>query len=196
LAIGLLQKGKTRDAENSFAVSAYSRKLIHFFASQDMKKEMIEELSFQVLNCYQKDLDYIKWLKESSSDEEWIAMREKILDSESCRTVRLDLMQEEKLYDRLMKEILNTGNISTLERYEKDLRSEFPHEIRDMYADYVRNAIGNTYNRKQYRYLVTDLRKIRRYDGGKELAVAIAATWKQEYKRRSALMDELRKAGF
>ena len=48
----------------------------------------------------------------------------------------------------------------------------------------------------QYRYLVTDLRKMRRYDGGKELAVAIAATWKQEYKRRSALMDELRKAGF
>ena len=195
-AIGLLQKGKTRDAENAFAGSAYSRKLIQFFASQDMKKDLIEELSFQVLNCYQKNLDYIKWLKESSSDEEWIAMREKILDSESCRTVRLDLMQEEKLYDRLMKEILNTGNISTLERYEKDLRSEFPHEIRDMYADYVRNAIGNTYNRKQYRYLVTDLRKMRRYDGGKELAVAIAETWKQEYKRRSALMDELRKAGF
>ena len=79
-------------------------------------------------------------------------MREKILDSETCSTVRLDLMQEEKLYDRLMKEILSTGSISTLERYEKDLRSEFPHEIRDMYADYVRGAIGNTSNRKQYRF--------------------------------------------
>lgn len=105
-------------------------------------------------------------------------------------------MREEKLYDRLMKEIVRTGSISTLERYEKDLRSGYSCEIRDMYAGYVRNAVENTSNRKQYRYLVTDLRKIRRYDGGKELAASIAASWKQEYKRRSALMDELRKAGF
>ena len=195
-AIGLLQKGKIRDADNSSAVSAYSRKLIEFYASQDMKSELIEELSFQVMHCYQKELNYINRLKGVISEEKWQIIREDILDSESCRTVRLDLMQEEKLYDRLMKEILASGSISTLERYEKDLRSGHSREIRDMYAEYVRDVVGNTSNRKQYRYLVADLRKIRRYDGGKELAASIAASWKQEYKRRSALMDELRKAGF
>lgn len=195
-AIGLLQKGKIRDADNSSAVSAYSRKLIDFYTEQDTKKELVEELTFQVLNCYQKDLNYINQLKEVNSEEEWLVIREDILDAESCSRIRLDLMQKEKLYDRLMKEILKTGSISTLERYEKDLRTEYQHEIRDMYADYVQEAVENTSTRKQYRYLVTDLRKIRRYEGGKELATSIAASWKKEYKRRTALMDELRKAGF
>lgn len=195
-AIGLLQKGKIRDADNSSSVSAYSRKLIEFYTEQDTKKELVEELSFQVLNCYQKDLNYINRLKGFITEEKWIVIREDILDAESCSTVRLDLMRQEKLYDSLMKEILKTGSITTLERFEKDLRSEYQHEIRDMYADYVRATVKNTYNRKQYRYLVTDLRKIRRYEGGKELAESIAASWKQEYKRRTALMDELRKAGF
>lgn len=195
-AIGLLQKGKIRDADNSSAVSVYSRKLIEFYASQDMKSELIEELSFQVMHCYQKELNYINRLKGAISEEKWQIIREDILEAETCDTVRLDLMREEKLFDRLMKEIVRTGSISTLERYEKDLRSGYSCEIRDMYAGYVRNAVENTSNRKQYRYLVTDLRKIRRYDGGKELAASIAASWKQEYKRRPALMDELRKAGF
>lgn len=195
-AIGLLKKGKVRDADNFFAVNAYSHKLIEFYASQEMKNELVKELSFQVMNCYQQDLNFINRLKELISDEEWLAKREDILASETCSTVRLDLMQKEKLYDRLMKEIIRSGSISTLDRYEKDLRSEYQCEIRDMYADYVRETVGKTSNRKQYQYLVNELRKVRRYDGGKELAESIAASWKQKYKRRPALMDELRKAGF
>ncbi|MBM6990730.1 MAG: SWIM zinc finger family protein [Mobilibacterium timonense] len=195
-AAGLLQKGKIRDAANSSAVSAYSRELIEFYAGQDMKKELLDELSYQVLNCYQENLRYIDRLRNIISDEEWTVMREEILGSESCRSVRFDLMHEEKLYDRLVKEILTTGSIDVLERYEKDLRPAYSHEIRDMYADHARNMIKNVSDRKQYRYVVAYLRKITRYDGGKALADSIAESWKQEYKRRPALIDEIRKAGF
>ena len=50
--------------------------------------------------------------------------------------------------------------------------------------------------RKKYKYLMPYLKKISKCDGGKVVAEDIAATWRREYKRRTAMMDELRKAGF
>ena len=40
------------------------------------------------------------------------------------------------------------------------------------------------------------LKKIRRYPGGKEKASEIAENWRGMYYRRTAMMDEMRKAGF
>ena len=40
------------------------------------------------------------------------------------------------------------------------------------------------------------LKNISKCDRGKAVAEDIAATWRGEYKRRTAMMDELRKAGF
>ena len=177
-------------------VLEYNQKKKEIYRLQGNKSAYIEQLWKLVLEQSAGNLDFYKELKAQYSEEEWLTKREELFKKLPANAHIDRMYKEEKLYDRLMKEILSTGSISTLERYEKDLRSEFPHEIRDMYADYVRGAIGNTSNRKQYRFLVTNLRKIRRYDGGKELAMAIAATWKQEYKRRPALMDELGKAGF
>ena len=51
-------------------------------------------------------------------------------------------------------------------------------------------------SRNHYRYIINDLKKVRRYEGGKELAASIAAEWRKQYYRRSAMLDELKKAGF
>lgn len=53
-----------------------------------------------------------------------------------------------------------------------------------------------TADRKAYKYLMFYLRKITKYPDGKKIARDIADCWKQDYKRRPAMMDELRKAGF
>jgi len=44
--------------------------------------------------------------------------------------------------------------------------------------------------------LIKYLRKIRFYPEGKEAAQKLAEEWRACYKRRSAMMDELTKAGF
>ena len=51
-------------------------------------------------------------------------------------------------------------------------------------------------DRNKYKSLMPYLKKITKCDGGKDVADDIAATWRREYKRRTAMMDELRKAGF
>ena len=71
-----------------------------------------------------------------------------------------------------------------------------PNEVRDTYVQYVKNGAVRTSDRKAYKYLMSYLKKITKYPDGKKIARDIADCWKQDYKRRPAMMDELRKAGF
>ena len=41
-----------------------------------------------------------------------------------------------------------------------------------------------------------NMKKIIKYSGGRKIANQIVEEWKLIYRRRSAMMDELRKAGF
>ena len=65
-----------------------------------------------------------------------------------------------------------------------------------MYVRYVQRAAEGAGQRKAYRDLMGYLKKIRRYPDGREIAEKTATVWKATYKRRPAMMDELRKAGF
>lgn len=71
-----------------------------------------------------------------------------------------------------------------------------PERVIKMYADYLNNVAAIANDRKGYRHLMSYLKKIAKCDGGKPVAEDIVVSWKQEYKHKSAMMDELRKAGF
>ena len=46
----------------------------------------------------------------------------------------------------------------------------------------------------RHRNLMPYLKRLREYPGGAESAKALAESWKTEYKRRPAMMDELKKS--
>lgn len=76
------------------------------------------------------------------------------------------------------------------------LKKKFPDRVRDMYVDYVRKHAESVCDRKAYKGLMAYMKKAAKYSGGKEIADQIAKEWKVIYRRRPAMMDELRKAGF
>lgn len=80
--------------------------------------------------------------------------------------------------------------------YTDALKKHFPNEVRDIYVQYVKKGAIQTADRKAYKYLMSYLKKITKYPNGKKIAQDIAESWRQDYKRRPAMMDELRKAGF
>ena len=84
------------------------------------------------------------------------------------------------------------------EQYKFDVYIDYltPRERRRIYSDYVKQAAEMANDRNKYKSLMPYLKKITKCDGGKAVADDIAATWRREYKRRTAMMDELRKAGF
>ena len=122
--------------------------------------------------------------------------REQILAEKRLGMIRYQLLAAEGLVERLLQELAVSGSIFALDQYEKLVKKQFPEKTRDLYIDYVKNQAVHTTNRKEYQSLIRYLKKIVKYPDGKEKVQRIAEEWRQIYKRRPAMMDELKKAGF
>lgn len=163
----------------------------------DERERLQQELEFQITTCIQGDQQFIQELKRLLPENEWNDWKTRIPQLKSCGRIRMEFLREEKMYQKMMKEIRQSSmKIYLLDLYEKDLREKYSDEIRDLYAQCVVEAAPKTTNRKEYRRLMRDLKKMLRYSGDPELAGNIAKKWKSEFSRRPAFLDELRKAGF
>jgi len=195
-AIEVLIESKELDKDWAGLVSGYSKMLIDIYESQNMQVEYKNELLYNVFSLGSDELGYIKKLKACCTGNEWGEYREKLLSDRNSWNIKYALLEDEKLYQRLFDEIKRSGQISTLEQYEETLKDEFPEEIKQLYINYVTNQAKNVADRKAYSSLAWYLRKICEYPNGEEEAIDIAESWKQAYRKRPAMMDELKKAGF
>lgn len=195
-AIRILQESKNLDQQYAGLVAEYSQELIRLFERIGNKIEYRKELEFQIFSCSQSDFMYISMLKDHCEKDEWEIYRERILASPSCLRVRYSLMESEGMLERLLQEIVQVNSVHLLDRYENTLKANFPDQLRDAYAAYVNCNAATVSNRKEYNHLVQYLKKIRKYPGGYEITADIAKSWRIFYYRRSAMMDELSKAGF
>lgn len=195
-AIEVLKESKETDKTNLRLVAEYSRSLIGIYEAADYKKEYKQELIFYVFQCMQSNLEYICKLKAVCESGEWENYREKILESDMFYQVQLELLEKEGLFERLLKEVDKMDSIYVLDMYEKILKKHFPEETRDLYIRYVLGKAQGASARNMYKDLVKYLKKIAKYPKGKAITQEIADSWKSKYKRRTAMMDELRKAGF
>lgn len=199
-AIEVLKESKKLDKEYPGLVFDYSRQLIQIYEQKLMPSEYKEELLFYVFSFMASDIQYFMKLKEICAEQEWLGYREGLLQKMQGTSSGYQLMEAEGLFQEMLQgitlEIQNAGWIGRLDEYEKLLKPKFPKEVRDAYAYYVRQAAGRVSDRKRYKELAGYLKKIKKYPDGKELAMEIAKDWRALYYRRSAMMDELRKAGF
>ena len=195
-AIAVLKESKILDADKAGLVAEYSQQLIQIYEKRNMQKEYAQELQYQVFECMQDNLEYIVKLKKLYSETEWDKQRERFLQGKTSSRIRYEFLLEEQLFERLLQEIRKNQSVYALDQYEKVLKKDLPNEVRDMYVQYVKKESTRTADRKAYKYLMSYLKKITKYPDGKKIARDIADCWKQDYKRRPAMMDELRKAGF
>lgn len=197
-AIKVLMESKERDASNTEQLKKYSEQLVDIYHKAEMKDEYIKELSYYFRSFWQYDLTYVKMLKSSIADsKQWNNIVDDIVKKNRYEDFVCKLLYEEKRYDELMSKIEQSSNkIGLLDSYEKVLRKSMPERVIKIYAVYLKNVAVMANDRKKYKYLMPYLKKISKCDGGKAVAEDIAASWKREYKRRTAMMDELRKAGF
>ncbi len=195
-AIAVLKESKKLDDNQAGLVAEYSQQLIQIYEKRNMQKEYAQELQYQVFECMQRNLEYIVKLKKLCSETEWEAQREKFLQGKTSSWIRYEFLVEEQLFERLLREIQKNNSIYALDQYEKVLKKHLPNEVRDMYVQYVKNGAVRTADRKAYKHLMSYLKKITKYPDGKKMTQDIAESWKRDYKRRPAMMEELRKAGF
>ena len=195
-AIEILEESKKLDEDNYLFMARYCKNLIELYKKVGNKKAYRKELTEFIFDSCGSDLSLIYELKEDCTPEEWLSYREKILAGEMLRETKLELLEKEGMYEELWQEIFERAELYEIDRYEKVLKKIFPERMLDLYVDYIRKNQMKVSNREQYSDLIKYLKKVTLYSGGEKKAKEIAANWRDVFKRRRAMMDELNKAGF
>lgn len=193
----LLLESKEMDAEYPKQVKQYSEQLIALYDKKGETENYRLELLYQLENYNHADLKYFLALKEAiGQDEEWENTVNQIISSNKNLYFVCQILNEEKRYKELMKKIEESNSIYLLDEYGKNLKKVLPDSVIEMYRKYILEEVQRVSDRTGYRHLMEYLKKISNISNGKEVALQIADQWKVEYRRRSAMMDELRKVGF
>ena len=191
----LLRESKEMDREWPGLVSEYSQKLIGLYEETGQMEKLLEELKFQVFQCGQSDLTYVKKLRERIPPDQWPELRERLLAGKTLYgDLREELLEQEGLYDRLMDRVAALESLPTLDRWENALRPWFPERVRDAYIQCLEAQMRLASDRKQYAAIIVYLKKLQTYPGGKD--IELAQRWRMAYPRRRSMLDELGKAGY
>ena len=192
-AIRLLKEGKSVDRNKYGLVAEYSQWLMDLYERQGQQEELLAELEYHVFTLF-GGMEMLSRLKEACTPAQWLEYRARYLSGKHIH--KLELMESEGLWERLMEAVTATGSISTLDRYEAALKNRYPDEMLEAYVHILTKEAPVVSNRKQYQELAHYLKKLKRYPGGAERAAQLAEDWRTRYSRRRAMMEELKKAGF
>lgn len=196
-AIALLIESKKLDQNRKDLLEKYSDRLIELYRNTGNIAGYIEELKYNLLNCAQTDTEFFKELKKNILDkEEWNALSDEIIEKNKGRNSVYAFLNEENRYDQMMDMLEASQNIFVMDKYAKILSKNVPDRVVNFYTEYVVSEMKRVSDRKHYRYLVKYLKTMSFCPNGKEKAKMIAEKWKTEYRRRTALMEELKKAGY
>ena len=193
-AIRLLKEGKSADRDKCGLVAEYSQWLMDLYERQGQQDELLAELEYHVFTLSSGGMEMLIRLKKVCTPVQWIEYRERYLSGQKIH--KLELMEYEGLWERLMEAVAATDRLSILDRYEAALKKRYPGEMLEAYARILMKEAAAVSNRKQYQELARYLKKIKRYPGGAECAARLAEDWRIRYSRRRAMMEELETAGF
>ena len=189
----MLKEGKDKGKDLPGLLIYYSMKLKDLYKEIGEKHLYEEELWSLVLDYNAGDVELYKELKSIYTEEEWLEKREIIFSKLSPYSGIDKLYEMEGLYDRLIDLVMSSYGLYMLMEYEEILKDIYPKELLKKYEYTVKDMATKTTSRTRYREIVSILRRMEKYPGGKELVLEITNDWKSRYKNRTAMMDELSK---
>lgn len=192
-AIELLDEGISEDKEYRGLVSDYSRKKRDIYLLAGNKAAYIEQLWTLVLKTDVGDMEFYRELKGQYSDTEWSEQREKIFGMLPKYTNKAEYYKEEKLYDRLLECVLKSNGLYMLEQYETVLKKNYPEQLLNKYKTELYKMSVISGNRKHYSNMVAIMRRMKKISGGTKIVGQITEEWREKYRNRPAMMDELNK---
>jgi hypothetical protein len=105
--------------------------------------------------------------------------------------VRISVSIEDR-YDLIMDNA-EPDNEYVIDAYGKKLFGMYPDRCLKVLANAADRQARTSKNRRDYKYIARTLKKIATRPGGRELAAELAAKFRAQYPRRSAMIDELKR---
>ena len=190
-AIEILNESKKIDAGLRGLVHDYSIKLKELYKLVGDDTAYKDEL-WKLISDYDKgNLNIFRELKSLYTDVEWEIKRQIIFDNYKNYYGIEKLYLEEKMYEKLLKVVVDSSGLYSLTEYEEVLKPMYEKELLDKYEREVRSMAYRTSDRKYYKQIVEVLERMQKYEEGKDLVRNIAADWRWVYKNRRAMMEEL-----
>ncbi len=155
-----------------------------------------DELWKLILDYDKGNLNIFRELKSLYPADEWEVKRQIIFDNYKDYYGIEKLYLEEKMYEKLLKAVIDSAGLYLLTEYEKVLKPIYEKELLDKYEREVRSMAYRTSDRKFYKQIVSVLERMEKYEEGKELVRNITADWRWIYKNRRAMMEELGRLKF
>lgn len=191
-AVHLLQESKRLDAQFRGLVSDYSQQLRDIYRSQGQDDKVREELLEMIFYTGDTDLELIEELRDYVSREEWQSYLDDLLEDGRFQSQQLKLLQladrPQELLDRITASYWFLEN---LDRFEDYLSEKLPEQLRDAYAQALCQQMDVASSRSRYRQLAGYLVKIAGLPDGKVVSASLRTSWKVQYPRRKAMIEEL-----
>ena len=190
-AIEILNESKKIDAGLRGLVNGYSIKLKELYKLIGDDAAYKDELWKLILDYDKGNLNIFCELKSLYPVDEWEVKRQIIFDNYKNYYGIEKLYLEEKMYDKLLKVVIESVGLYSLTEYEKVLKPIYEKELLDKYEREVRSMAYRTSDRKFYKQIVSVLERMQTYEKGNELVRNIVTEWRWIYKNRRAMMEEL-----
>ncbi|MGQ7420550.1 SWIM zinc finger family protein [Streptococcus suis] len=191
-AVHLLQESKRLDAQYRGLVSDYSQQLRDIYRSQGQDDKVREELLEMIFSAGDTDLELIEELRDYVSREEWQSYLDDLLEDGRFQSQQLKLLQladrPQELLDRITASYWVLENLDQFEDY---LSEKLPEQLRDAYAKAVSQQMEVASSRSRYRQLAEYLVTIAGLPDGKVVSASLRTSWKVQYPRRKAMIEEL-----
>ena len=166
--------------------------LMEIYKTQGNTEAYNEELYRMALAHPREDTYYLEY-KALFSDDEWKTRWEKILAKFAGRLFMINCwLNIEGRYDLIMTNA-EPDNEHIIYTYGEQLFKLYPERCFEVLKNAADRQVQNSGNRREYRYIAKILKKIASFPGGKEIAADLAAKYRAQYPRRTAMHDELKK---
>lgn len=148
-----------------------------------------DEWSIVLEQCIHEQIGSVMEIYEKNKKRGWISAGKSMLSLQST-VARIYI--EEGFLDRLMKLVMKEESLALILYYHDELVEHYPAELLSLYLPAIRRSAENTSDRRQYRDLVKDMKRIiNDIPEGKLQLLELAGELKRVYYRRPAMVEEL-----
>lgn len=176
--------------------AAYTRQILSVLKKKKDTEQYRQELTHLILDYGNHDIEYLSELKTLTEPGEWRDIFLQILNQKTYDYQRYELLAFEGMYDVLFLEMEDCRYLNHFLLYQKELKTIDPPRTLEIYLRLLRQDMASAGTRDQYHGLVSHLKKLKSYPNGKAAAQELARYWYSTYPRRTAMQDELKKAGY
>lgn len=197
LAIQLVLNRKKQEPVGWKDESWFSRELIGLYRAAGDTEHYIAELRSYVHSTRQYGAEYILLLRKALSPEEWKIERSQLLDMKNISVqAKAEIYSADQMLDELMALLEAENDFGLLHTYEQQLFDKYAARLLPLRLKELDQLVYNSADRKAYAYLAGLLTQLAQYPNGKDIAAERVEDWRVRYRRRTAMFDELSKAGF